>query len=572
MKRPIITLLAATVTLAAAAVPAKRGVLSVTQPDGTEMPVLLMGDEFRHIYLTVDSLPLTTGADGFMQYALYDDNAGRLRASGVRASADARLRSAVEHEVIATLTPRATRAAMLSPKKEVRRRRAIAQGGLGLFDSNFPVKGDVKALVILVNYKDVKFQTPNPSAYFSDMLMKQGFSEYGATGSAYDYFFDNSDGQFRPQFDCYGPVDLPNNRSYYGGNNSNDEDKAPEEMIIHAVELLDDEVDFSQYDTDGDGFVDNVYVFYAGRGEADGGGTNSVWPHSYNIYWGAGRICQADGVMFDYYACSNEWDGAKPDGIGTFVHEFSHVMGLPDLYDVDYENAEYVTPGAWSVLDMGNYNNNSRTPAAYSAFERNALGWNEPRVLDGPADIVLEHILDSNESCLIPTEKDTEFFLLENRQKKGWDAYVPGTGMLIWHIDYNSRVWQNNKVNINRSHQYVDIVEAGGTANNGINSAMRSYTFPGSKNVTSFTSSTTPALKSWAGKAINLPITDIKESNGKISFKVAGGSAGIDDIEADMAESAAEYFNLQGIRVASPEAGNIYIVRRGAQVSKELVK
>ena len=572
MKRPIITLLAATVTLAAAAVPAKRGVLSVTQPDGTEMPVLLMGDEFRHIYLTVDSLPLTTGADGFMQYALYDDNAGRLRASGVRASADARLRSAVEHEVIATLTPRATRAAMLSPKKEVRRRRAIAQGGLGLFDSNFPVKGDVKALVILVNYKDVKFQAPNPSAYFSDMLMKQGFSEYGATGSAYDYFFDNSDGQFRPQFDCYGPVDLPNNRSYYGGNNSNDEDKAPEEMIIHAVELLDDEVDFSQYDTDGDGFVDNVYVFYAGRGEADGGGTNSVWPHSYNIYWGAGRICQADGVMFDYYACSNEWDGAKPDGIGTFVHEFSHVMGLPDLYDVDYENAEYVTPGAWSVLDMGNYNNNSRTPAAYSAFERNALGWNEPRVLDGPADIVLEHILDSNESCLIPTEKDTEFFLLENRQKKGWDAYVPGTGMLIWHIDYNSRVWQNNKVNINRSHQYVDIVEAGGTANNGINSAMRSYTFPGSKNVTSFTSSTTPALKSWAGKAINLPITDIKESNGKISFKVAGGSAGIDDIEADMAESAAEYFNLQGIRVASPEAGNIYIVRRGAQVSKELVK
>lgn len=572
MKKPIITLLAATVTLAAAAVPAKRGVLSVTQPDGTEMPVLLMGDEFRHIYLTVDSLPLTTGADGFMQYALYDDNTGRLRASGVRASADARLRSTAEHEVIATLTPCATRAAMLSPKKKSQRRRAIAQGGLGLFDSSFPVKGDVKALVILVNYKDVKFQTPDPSAYFSDMLMKQGFSEYGATGSAYDYFFDNSDGQFRPQFDCYGPVDLPNNRSYYGGNNSNDEDKAPEEMIIHAVELLDDEVDFSQYDTDDDGFVDNVYVFYAGRGEADGGGTNSVWPHSYNIYWGAGRICQADGVMFDYYACSNEWDGAKPDGIGTFVHEFSHVMGLPDLYDVDYKNAKYVTPGAWSVLDMGNYNNNSRTPAAYGAFERNALGWNEPRVLDGPADIELEHILGSNESCLIPTEKDTEFFLLENRQKKGWDAYVPGAGMLIWHIDYNSRVWQNNKVNINRSHQYVDIVEAGGTANNGINSAMRSYTFPGSKNVTNFTSSTTPALKSWAGKAIDLPITDIKESDGKISFKVAGGSAGIDGIEADMSESAAEYFNLQGIRVASPEAGNIYIVRRGAQVSKELVK
>ena len=138
--------------------------------------------------------------------------------------------------------------------------------------------------------------------------------------------------------------------------------------------------------------------------------------------------------------------GASAVGLASSGVEHVHV----DLYDVDYKNAKYVTPGAWSVLDMGNYNN-SRTPAAYGAFERNALGWNEPRVLDGPADIELEHILGSNESCLIPTEKDTEFFLLENRQKKGWDAYVPGAGMLIWHIDYNSRVWQNNEVNINPS-------------------------------------------------------------------------------------------------------------------------
>ena len=549
MKKIITTLLAAATAAAAYAVPAKPGVRIVEQPDGSTIEVILIGDEFRHMYLTADSLPLVQAADGMFEYATLDA-AGNVVSTGVRASSVSARRSAPERSLVSRLDPEATIRAEFS-RPSIRRqhaaaRRSIAQSGLGVFDDSFPREGDVKALVILVNYKDVKFSTPNPHEYFSAMLMQEGFSQYKGTGSARDYFVDSSSGKFRPEFDCYGPVELPNNRSYYGGNNSNDEDKAPEDMIIHAVQLLDAEVDFSQYDTDGDGFVDNVYVFYAGEGEHANGPASSVWPHSYNIYYGAGKTCKADGVRFDYYACSNEWDGSKPDGIGTFVHEFSHVLGLPDLYDVYYaRRTEKLTPGEWDLLDSGSYNNDSRTPPAYSAYERNALGWNVPVVLDGPASVSLEHIIYSNQSYLIPTEKTTEFYLLENRQKAGWDKYLPGHGMLVWHIDFDDNVWYQNEVNTDATHQYVDIVEAGGSANNQSATTMAAYPFPGTKSKTSLTSSTSPALKSWAGKAIDLPIANIMESNGVISFDVAGGSSGIADVATDGSALRAEGLTLR---------------------------
>ncbi|MDE6497597.1 MAG: M6 family metalloprotease domain-containing protein [Muribaculaceae bacterium] len=560
IKRTLLSILAAGTVLAAGAVKARPGIIKVQQPDGTTIDAILVGDEHAHMYLTPDSLPLERDAQGFLR-----------KTSESRENALANMRKR---------------------RSESRRRRAaVAQNGLGVFSNSFPVTGDVKALVILVNYKDVKFKTPDAHTYFSNMLMQEGFSDYNGTGSARDYFVDNSMGEFRPEFDCYGPVELPQNRSYYGGNDRWGEDKAPEDMIKHAVEILDSEVDFSQYDTDGDGFVDNVYVFYAGEGEAGGGGDDTVWPHSYYIYSGAGKTVRADGVRFDYYACSNEWEGGKPDGIGTFVHEFSHVMGLPDLYDTEYENAIYVTPSGWSVLDSGNYNNDSRTPAGYGAFERNALGWNEPVLLDRPASEVLEEIGASNTSYIIQTEKTNEFFLLENRQKTGWDSYLPGHGMLIWHIDYNSSVWTNNSVNNNKSHQYVDLVEANNNANSRTTSNLAGYSWPGTKKKTSFTSTTTPALKSWAGKAIDLPITDITESNDLISFNVAGGGPSSSIAEVAAPESVLhvsgrtlscdgliEVYDLAGRLVVSgigsvevPAAG-IYVARAAGTTAKLSVK
>ena len=310
--------------------------------------------------------------------------------------------------------------------------------------------------------------------------------------------------------------------SYYGGNDAvYDEDEHPEEMAIEACQQLDATVDFSQYDRDGDGYIDNVFIFYAGRGEADGGGDNTVWPHAWNVTSATNTPYVFDGVRLDSYGCTNEWTrDNRPDGVGTFIHEFSHVMGLPDLYSTDYSDA--FTPGEWSALDYGPYNNDGCTPPLYGAFERYALGWMSPRVLDAATDVTLNPI-GENEACMIPTSDSNEFFLLENRQQTGWDTYIPGHGMLVWHVLYDSGVWNKNEVNNDENKQYVDIEEADGKQTE---STRAGDAFPGTSGKTSFTDTTKPSMKTWKGKSLNMPLTEIAENDGVITFKVKGGTGG----------------------------------------------
>ena len=394
------------------AVPAKRDLRTVTQPDGSTLQVRRVGDESSHFIITSDGMLLSQNpVSGAYEYARITTG-GMLVSTGVVAS-DPYLRPASEAILC---TP-------LSSDIEVMRRaaaprHAISQNGMGRFTSTFPRKGDVNVLVILVNYKDVKFNLSDPYDYFNRMLNEDGFSDYGGTGCAAEYFRESSVNQFRPQFDVYGPVTLSQNMSYYGGNDYNGNDSNPEQMAIEACRQLDPTVDFSEYDRDGDGYIDNVFVFYAGRGEASGGSPSSVWPHSWNVTSATNTPCIFDGVRLDRYACSNEWEGSRPDGVGTFIHEFSHVMGLPDLYATSYTGA--FTPGAWSVLDYGPYNNDGRTPPLYSVYERYALGWISPQVIDRPANMTMEAI-SRNKACIIPTADENEFCLLENRQQEGSD-------------------------------------------------------------------------------------------------------------------------------------------------------
>lgn len=524
------------------AVPARRGLFDLAQPDGSTVKVQLVGDEYSHYYLTEDGVPALPGADGCLRYASADavgnislsvdkvQNALTRNVAGVKAAKAAASVSGKEAFVKAM----AARAEVARVKRMARNAasRVAPQNGLGLFSGNYPRKGKVRSLVFLVNYTDVKFTTPNAGDYFSRLLNEEGFSDNGATGSARDYFLDQSLEQFDVHFDVYGPVDLPFNRRYYGGNDEYGDDANAHEMVTDAAEILADQINFADYDYDNNGLVDNIFILYAGTGEASGGPDYSVWPHSYELvdYNGNPNGPIYNGKRLYSYACSNELEGTKACGIGTFVHEFSHVMGLPDLYSTGGSNLS-CTPGEWSVMDYGPYNNNGRTPPSYSIFERNAMGWLDPTVLNGPATIRLEAIDQSNSGCLIPTEYTNEFFLLENRQQQGWDKYIPGHGMLVWHIDFSQTIWDRNVVNNNPSHQYVDIVEANNN-DSGSDEAMKGYAFPGTRGVTSFTSSTTPALRSWAGRAIGLPITEIAENNGVITFNVSGGKIEFDTPDA----------------------------------------
>lgn len=495
--------------LAANAVPARRGFHTLTQPDGTTVTVQKVGDEFGHYYVTTDNTPMLRDADGFLRYATADNN-GNITLSSTKTGVDRTLfNKAIEKRRASK--PRLRQAAAS---------RVAAQYGMGLNGANYPRTGKVRCLVFLVQYSDVKFTLSDPSSYFKSLFNQEGFSQYGNSGSVRDYFLDQSNDRFDVTYDVYGPITLKNKRSYYGGNDLYGDDQHPEEMAAEAAEQLKSQIDFSQYDYDNDGNVDNIFVVYAGEGEATDGPEESVWPHQWEIPNGK----TYNGKTLAGYCCVNEWDyNDTPASIGTFVHEFSHVMGLPDLYHTTNSYAAY-TPGNWSVLDYGPYNNDGRTPPAYSAYERNAMGWLEPIVLDGPESVSLKEIQSSNTCYLIQTEKNTEFFLLENRQQTGWDIYLPGHGMLVWHVDYVPSIFQNNTVNNTASHQYVDIIEANGSADSFDLDTMAGYTFPGTKNKTSLTATTKPALQSWGGKGIDLPLTSIAEKNGIITFDVAGGN------------------------------------------------
>ena len=476
----------------AMAIPSRPGKFLWKKADGSKIWLRLRGDEFEHYYETEDGQKLVEGENG-------------------------------------ELVP------MTNGPKRAPLKRVTIDGMI----TNYPTIGSPNALVLLLEYEDVKFTTANANYEFNRLVNERGYDYNGATGSVSDYFRDNSRGLFTPNFVVCGPVTLPHTMAYYGAPTAMAHDSCPWEMVADGCVLLKEqhpELDFSQFDNDGDGVVDNVFVFYAGYGQNSGASVNTVWPHSANLSW-YGLNVVIDGVKVDNYACSNEitgtelGDGARC-GIGTFCHEFSHVLGLPDLYSTDYSSA--FTPGAYELMDTGPYNNNGNTPPFMSAFDRMRLRWLNPRELTAPENITLRPMgVENADACIIKTISETEYFLLENRQQESWDKFIPGHGMLVWHIDWDDDVFSNNALNNNPSHQRVDIIEADGlrTAE-----SRAGDPFPGRTGVTELTDYSSPSMATWTGTLVGKPLTAITEIDGIITFKVMGGGAGVPVVEAVAAE------------------------------------
>ncbi len=571
------------------AIVAKPGVIQASQPDGILVSIRLEGQFGNHLAYSSDGYLLTTDSEGFYVFADCTDD-GMPVATNIRAI-NPEVRTADIKAAISRLDQSRITDAFLSRNEIATRSGDAPMKGPGLFSNHFPTSGEQPSIAILVNFSDNQFTLENPKDFYHRQLNEEGFSDYGGTGSARDYFIENSYGQFMPAFDVYGPVTLANPIEYYGKNDKWGNDALAHEMVIEACQLLDDEIDFSKYDRNGDGVIDNVYVFYAGYGESDGGASTTIWPHSYDLeYADPSQKYMFDGVQLNHYACSNEVDfeTKAPAGIGSFTHEFSHVLGLPDLYATDGSNA--FTPGYWSVLDVGSYNNNSCTPPNYSSFERYALDWMEPVIIDTPGDYTLENLADSNKAYMFPTEETREFFLFENRQQTGNDTYLPGHGMLVWHIHFNQLIWDDNIVNNKASHQYVDLVEAD---NIQTTRTASGDSFPGKSNVTNYTSDTTPAFLSWAGVSPGFDILDIAETeDGIITFTAnAYEESGIDDIFANDSEDinisgrkiscengTATVYDLSGKTVATVTANpvtlqpGLYIVSYASKTQKIAIK
>lgn len=394
--------------------------------------------------------------------------------------------------------------------------------------NKFPCYGSQRSVAILVEFPEMqrhpqgrRFQSKAPRDLFDRLLNADNYSDDGATGSVRQYFLDSSNGVFDLTFDVFGPVMLSNDVSYYC------EELNSWEMVEEACRVVDGEVNFADYDRDFDGVIDNVYIFYAGPGGATGGDpSDCIWQHASDVELLSGRQFTFDGVRLNHYACSNEYrDVTDPltgsvtrqtEGIGTVCHEFSHVLGLPDLYDVNYSG--HSSPGVWDVMDTGCHLNESRTPAAYSALDRMLLGWLEPETIgDAPRTLSLPSICTSNKAYRIPTSNPDEFFLLENRQQSGWDAALPGHGMLLWRINYQDSYWAANQVNTGNSASHAFIVCADGRIGEG---TYPGDPFPGAANVTGLNDDGYPNMLSSRGERTNAPLSSIIEAGGIISFDV----------------------------------------------------
>ena len=530
------------------AIPAYPGMIEYVQPDGTKIVLRQHGDEFAHWTTDAAGRLVTLSTDGYYRPAQGITVAEIVRQGRERRAAARQLRAA---------------------------RRA----------SGSPIAlGKKHFLVILVEFSNKQFSTSaDPQAAFTALLNENGYSVNGGTGSARDYYYDNSHGLFEPVFDVYGPVQLDNTYAYYGANDYNGDDKRPEEAIIDGCKKLDADIDFTRYDNDGDGKVDLVFMYYAGKGEADGGASNTIWPHQWSLSE-AGKSLELDGMAIDSYACTNEVNGqdGKMCGIGTACHEFAHAMGVPDFYDTDYEtNGQAGGLFFFSPMDGGSYNNNGRTPPYFNFEERMLLGWlkeTDYREFSKAGTYTIPSV-DENVVYRTPTDMNGEYFVYECRGSNGWDAGLAAHGLVVYHVDKSNRtvklsygsstaadLWANwgidNSINENGSHPCFYVVPAADPSNlmYGFYSYAGAYyfddeyspdlPFPGSKHVTGYT----PV--SWNGVEGAISFSHIAYADNQVTLTATIPYDGVDypTIADSGAYRAGDRFTFELVRPEALEA------------------
>jgi M6 family metalloprotease-like protein len=496
------------------AVPAKQQKKIITLADGTKLVTTFCGDENCHFFASEDGRSFIC------------DNKGTFHE--------------VNSQDLHKLWQQRLR------ERNIHRGTSISSNDVLSVAERKTITGSKRGLVILVNFPDRELMY-DPEEY-DDFFNKEGYSRFGMSGSVHDYFYAQSYKTFNLSFDVIGPVTVSKDYSYYGQNieGIGGRDQHPAEMVIEAVTLADDMVNFSDYDWDNDGYVDQVFVLYAGYAESQAPEHPFyIWPHewklSYAYYNGDGGGRQRkDGVVIDTYACSSELRdsvGVELNGIGTACHEFSHCLGLPDLYDTDATDGLGYGMDIWSLMDSGVYggdNLDGTTPTGFTSYERMFCGWLKPEQLIDPCQVIdMPALSDTPKAYILYNDGNrNEYYLFENRQNTGWDSYLPGHGMLVLHIDYDAVAWANNTINGDNMHQRATIIPADNQFNNGKYSTifdLAGDTYPGTSGNTSLTDYSLPAALLYNNnitgeKLMGHSITDITEKDGLIGFIYDCGS------------------------------------------------
>ena len=536
--------------------------ITVSQPDGTQLTVRINGDADFNWVSTLDGVVLKQEGNGY--FVANIDTNGMLSSSGTLAH-DADKRSYAEQSLCKKQDVKAFLTVNTRPERLAATR---GFGGKGS-TSFFPHTGSPRAIVLLVQFANRPFKVQPRKAfnqYLNSMADKHqdfGNAEDRNTGSVKKYFSDMSGGKFKPQFDLYGPITMPKNVAYYGEGSSSME--RYRELVYDACTMMDDSLDFSMYDADKDGNVDLVYIIYAGYGESVSSIDSTLWPKAFVC----GTDIKKDGKYVRLAGISNELNG-HPDvhysstsgllinGVGLFCHEFSHCMGLPDFYPTvspqwttandkqDFDAYDNQGMEEWDVMDNGIYLYNGYSPTAYTAWEREKMGWLTIETLTREGKVELKSIDQGGKAYRIKNDKNTsgnEYYIVENIQAKGWNYKLPASGMMVSHVEYVPWAFSvfhggDNSVNNIKKHPRMTIVPADGylpssyrkvSDNSNLTAPymkkkqydeqLAGDLYPGKNNINRLTDAQNMVnYAPWTGGMLNKPIYNIALKNGIVTF------------------------------------------------------
>jgi len=554
--------------------------ITVSQPDGTQLTIRINGDANFNWVSTLDNVVLKQVGNGY--YIANIDANGMLTSSGTLAH-DADKRSSAEQSLCKKQDVKVFLTVNTQPER-LAATRGFTRGNIPSF---FPHTGSPRAIVLLVQFANRPFKVQPRKAfnqYLNSMAPRHqdfGNAENRNKGSVKKYFSDMSGGKFTPQFDLYGPITMSKGAAYYGNGSSSMENYR--ELVAEACTMMDDSLDFSKYDADNDGNVDLVYVIYAGYGESASGVDSTLWPKAFVC----GTDIKKDGKYVRLAGISNELNyrpnfninstsGLAINGVGLFCHEFSHCMGLPDFYPT--VNPQWITNNEerdfdaydnqgmedWDVMDNGIYMDNGYSPTAYTAWEREKMGWITIETLTKEGKVELKSIDQGGKAYRIKNDKRAdgkEYYIVENIQAKGWNYKLPASGMMVSHVEYDPRAFSvfyggDNSVNNLKKHPRMTIVPADGYLPSSYrkvpNSSAETWPhiktdqykeqlagdlYPGKTNVQRLTDAQGLVnYAPWTGGKLNKPIYNIMLKDGIVTFDFLKDqmSTGIQQPEMDM--------------------------------------
>ena len=476
--------------------------------DGKQIFIRLFGDEYCHWAETQDGFSLVQDTLNRWCYATTDSD-GRLVPTKYH------LKASLDNGTLMFLSnqPRHLRPNAAKSLRVKKARKALAASKT----TRKPVVGQRRMLVILMAYKDRPFTKTVDDFY--KLFNEKEYQDDGARGSVHDFYDDVSYGQLQVTCDIYGPYTAQRNMSYYGRDEGDNTSPNAYKLFQEAINHVADETDLTQYDGDGDGYIDNVHIVFAGYGQEFGAEADAIWSHESSFQF----PYFIKDIKIDRYSCAPELRNNRGKGIsriGVHCHEIGHALGAMDYYDTEEDAVEYIGTGEWDVMASGSHNSDGISPADFNPYVKAFdFGWVKPKALPLGKITVLPSNDSSEHYYILQSQGQGDYYLLENRQRTGWGRGLPGAGLLIYHIHQDIETAENY---INATHPQMCYVVCASLRYDKPDGSPESYggenrinstgcPYPGFSHNTSFTPSSTPAAFWWTGEPCRISLTEITQ-------------------------------------------------------------